>query len=220
MDRLWQYQGRAEPLFSGPETVTVDRWAPVLPDYRRAVSLRQYQTHAGPVEPITAAEDVTLDKWHADQWQPLPRSVRQPQPGSWVVEPSLYIVPTTGWDPGVTDRPRTPPRYPQGDLVAPVEPPVAVAEVAMDWLTEPVLPQWRAAPRHPGIVTPVLEPSLTSVPPLDWLVPCAVWMRPPARLRGGVGIYVGEPIENPSGATATGTLTLTPLVSGTLTVGG
>lgn len=68
-----------------------------------------------------------------------------------------------------------------------------------DWLPTPL-----AAPVRPtrpaGLTTPVLEPSLTTVPPLGWLVPGDD--TPVRRLvvRVGAGVYTGEPIATPISA--------------------
>lgn len=198
---LFQYQARAEPVLveAQAETITLDKWigSAEVPQ-RRAAATPASETIA-PLEPsLIVAQN--LD-WLREIETPQAQLQRdQLAAGVWPV-----FVPTPfDWLMPASEPQRKAAANVANDSRQNVEP-IATGLSVFDWFRGTEQPTLPPHPRQQGQCTPVLEPSLTTVPPLDWMQPDAnAWQRQPARLPAGVegGVYQGVPIA-PAATAAT-----------------
>jgi hypothetical protein len=196
-DRLFQYQGKAEPVLvpqSDTETVTLDKWEPRAFDPPRPPRRNPHGGAFATAEPSITAPLGDLDWLRETSTPTLP--ARRNLPGAYAapVEPIAEALDDLDWLTETT-RPRNPVAPRQAGLVTPVLEPTLTQSVDFGWYAPASEPQMRQMPRPPGGATPVLEPSLTEAPPQGWALTQDQWAPPRRRLPASVrpGEYVAEP---------------------------
>lgn len=167
MTRRWQYPEFVEPEFTGPEQTFLDKWWQPFAQPVRRVSFAAALIASGSLidpEPVSAVEDVTVDKWLVSLCEPV-LPLHKIEPGESLIDADQLLQPEVTtldkWYVAFSEPVLPPERVPEFPAYADQPDRSFISETGpgpeqIEWFTElslPVLPPGQV-PEFPAFASP------------------------------------------------------------------